>query len=312
MSLLEVRELHKSFGRGADEIPAVRGVDLELAPGETLGLVGESGCGKTTLGRMIVGLSAPTSGQILFGGEDVAGRLHEPRYRSRVQMVFQHPQSSLNPRFRVSTTLSEPARLLASESAGASSSESIRETLRLVGLGEEYLSRRSGQLSGGQQQRVAIARALMSAPDLIVLDEPTSSLDQSIRSRIISLLKDIQKSNSVSYLFISHDLSTVRRIAHRVAVMYLGRIVEISETNQLFDDPKHPYTKALLSAVPTLDPKKETERIILEGETPNPTQLPTGCSFQDRCSLVHEACRTQSPSLANLGSSRQVECFAVQ
>jgi len=312
VTLLDIQDLHKTFGRGADAIPAVRGVDLQLERGETLGLVGESGCGKTTLGRILVGLNVPTSGRVLFDGQDVVGRLNESQYRARVQMVFQHPQASLNPRFRVASTLSEPAKLLAANSDSEKISEAIAETLRLVGLGQEYLTRKSGQLSGGQQQRVAIARALMSAPDLIVLDEPTSSLDQSIRSRIISLLKDIQETKAVAYLFISHDLSTVRKIAHRVAVMYLGRIVEVSETNELFDDPKHPYTKALLAAVPSLDSNDRSERIILRGETPSPTELPVGCSFQDRCDLVHDRCRTQRPELAEVGPSHQVECFATQ
>jgi ABC-type dipeptide/oligopeptide/nickel transport system ATPase subunit len=179
VTLLDIQDLHKTFGRGADAIPAVRGVDLQLERGETLGLVGESGCGKTTLGRILVGLNVPTSGRVLFDGQDVVGRLNESQYRARVQMVFQHPQASLNPRFRVASTLSEPAKLLAANSDSEKISEAIAETLRLVGLGQEYLTRKPGQLSGGQQQRVAIARALMSAPDLIVLDEPTSSLDQS-------------------------------------------------------------------------------------------------------------------------------------
>ena len=312
MTLLDIQDLYKTFGRGANALPAVRGVDLRLERGETLGLVGESGCGKTTLGRVLVGLNAPTSGRVLFDGQDIVGRLSESQFRSRVQMVFQHPLSSLNPRFRVATTLSEPAKLLTANSDSEKISKAIAETLRLVGLGQEYLTRKPGHLSGGQQQRVAIARALMSAPALVVLDEPTSSLDQSIRSRIISLLKDIQATRAVAYLFISHDLSTVRKIAHRVAVMYLGRIVEVSETNELFEDPKHPYTKALLSAVPSLDSNGRSDRIILRGETPSPTELPVGCSFQDRCDLVHDRCRAQRPELGEIGPSHQVECFATQ
>ena len=311
MTLLECRNIHKTYGHGVATVPAVRGVDMQLERGETLGLVGESGCGKTTLGRVIVGLNAPTSGKVVFDGEDVSGRLHEPEFRRRVQMVFQHPQSSLNPKFRVSTTLREPAILLTSmrnEELG----QQIEQTLRLVGLGIEYQTGKPKQLSGGQLQRVAIARALMSSPDLIVLDEPTSSLDQSIRSRIIALLKDIQERRQVSYLFISHDLSTVRKIAHRVAVMYLGRIVEVSETEALFNDPQHPYTQALLSAVPSIYPDDRSERIILRGETPSPTALPVGCSFQDRCELVHARCRVEAPLLQETGPARHVECFAVQ
>ena len=311
MTLLEVRDLHKTYGHGAGAVPAVRGVDLELGGGETVGLVGESGCGKTTLGRVLVGLNTPTSGEVIFDGDNVAGRLQEVEFRRRVQMVFQHPQSSLNPKFKVSTTLREPGRLLTSKSS-EEVEERIVETLRVVGLGQEYRSRRPKQLSGGQLQRVAIARALMSAPDMIVLDEPTSSLDQSIRSRIISLLKDIQEQRQVSYLFISHDLSTVQKIAHRVAVMYLGRIVEVAETRALFEEPQHPYTRALLSAVPSLDPSTGSERIILSGETPSPTALPAGCSFQDRCNLVHDRCRAEPPRLRETKPAWHVECFAVQ
>ena len=311
MTLLELRNVHKTYGHGPAAVPAVRGVDLELGRGETVGLVGESGCGKTTLGRVLVGLNAPTSGEVVFDGEDVAGRLHELELRRRVQMVFQHPQASLNPRFRVSTTLREPAKLLTRES-DEEIGERIGEMLRLVGLGIEYQARRPRQLSGGQLQRVAIARALMRSPDLIVLDEPTSSLDQSIRSRIIALLRDIQERRKVSYLFVSHDLSTVRKIAHRVAVMYLGRIVEVSETRALFEDPQHPYTRALLSAVPSIDPDARPERIILRGETPSPMSLPVGCSFQDRCDLVHDRCRAEAPRLLETKPTRHVDCFAVQ
>ena len=311
MTLLEVRDLHKTFGHGTAAVPALRGVDLELKSGETVGLVGESGCGKTTLGRVLVGLNAPTSGEVVFDGHDVAGRLHELEFRRRVQMIFQHPQSSLNPRFKVSTTLREPGRLLTSDS-NEDIEERIVETLGLVGLGPEYRERNPSQLSGGQLQRVAIARALMSSPDLVVLDEPTSSLDQSIRSRIISLLRDIQEQRKVSYLFISHDLSTVQKIAHRVAVMYLGRIVEVAETRALIEEPQHPYTRALLSAVPSLDPSTGSERIILSGETPSPTALPIGCSFQDRCNLVHDRCRAEPPRLRETKPAWHVECFAVQ
>ena len=310
MALLEVRGLRKSFGHGRNRVPAVRGVDLEIAPGETLGLVGESGCGKTTLGRVVVGLQAATEGEIIFDGETLDGKLGKPEYRRRVQMVFQHPSQSLNRRMRVATTLSEPLRLLHA-SAADQVAERVDVVLRLVGLGPDYLRRTPRQLSGGQQQRIAIARALMPEPDLVVLDEPTSSLDQSVRGRIIALLRSIQDERGVAYLFISHDLSTVRKIADRVAVMYLGRIVEEAPTEQVFEDPQHPYTKALLSAVPSMDLDNRGTRIILEGETPSPSAVPQGCSFQDRCPLVHTRCRTEQPTLISLPDGRRVECFAV-
>ena len=309
-ALLEVRGLRKTFGRGRGALPAVRGVDLDVHPGETVGVVGESGCGKTTLARMVAGLTPATGGLIRFDGSVLDGSSASAVNRRRIQMVFQHPAQSLNRRMSVGTMLAEPLRLLAgvrrSETAGR-----IEEMLQLVGLDPAFRNRRPRQLSGGQQQRVAIARALMPDPDLVVLDEPTSSLDQSLRGRIIALLRRIQEIRGVSYLFISHDLGTVRRIADRVAVMYLGRIVEMAGTRQLFEDPRHPYTRALLSVAPTMDLDTKRTRIILEGETPSPTDLPTGCSFQDRCPLVFERCRDESPVLTLVDGYREVECFAV-
>jgi oligopeptide/dipeptide ABC transporter ATP-binding protein len=226
-------------------------------------------------------------------------------------MVFQHPAQSLNPRMRVATMLAEPLKLL-TDVPNEETGDRIASALTLVGLGLEYARRRSAELSGGQQQRVAIARALMSEPDVIVLDEPTSSLDQSVRSRIIALLRDIQQERGVAYLFISHDLSTVKRIANRVAVMYLGRVVELADTRTIFGSPSHPYTTALLSAVPTMDLDGRRDRIILEGETPSPSELPVGCSFQGRCPLVHDRCRQESPALRPTRRGHDVECFAVE
>ncbi len=308
-ALLELRGLHKTFGRGRGGVPAVRGVDLDVDRGETVGVVGESGCGKTTLARMVAGLTGATDGVIRFDGESLDGSASREN-RRRIQMVFQHPAQSLNRRMTVGTMLAEPLRLLAgvprSETAGR-----IEEMLQLVGLDPAFRNRRPRQLSGGQQQRVAIARALMPDPDLVVLDEPTSSLDQSLRGRMIALLRKIQEIRGVSYLFISHDLGTVRRIADRVAVMYLGRIVEVARTRELFEDPRHPYTKALLSVAPTMDLDRVRTRIILEGETPSPTDLPTGCSFQDRCPLVFDRCRHEPPMLTAVETYREVECFAV-
>ena len=310
MALLEVRAVRKTFGHGGAEVPAVRGVNLDIDPGETLGLVGESGCGKTTLGRVIVGLEEATAGEIAFDGEVLDGKLSRPEYRRLVQMVFQHPAQSLNRRMRIATTLAEPLRLLPTATSSEVAAK-VDEALRLVGLGPDYLGRKPRQLSGGQQQRVAIARALMPNPELVVLDEPTSSLDQSVRGRIIGLLRSIQRDRNVAYLFISHDLSTVRRIADRVAVMYLGRVVETATCQEIFENPQHPYTQALLSAVPSLDLDNRRERIILEGETPSPATLPVGCSFQNRCPLVHDRCRREQPSLVAIGDTHSVECFAV-
>lgn len=310
MSLLEIRGLHKVYGHGSKSVPALRGVNLNVDHGETVALVGESGCGKTTLGRVVVGLQPSTAGDVIFDGERLEDVVGTKRFRSRVQMVFQHPDSSLNPRFRAGTTVREPRHLMKGGTR-AEIEEKVNEVLTLVGLGPAYKERLPRELSGGQQQRVAIARALMSDPELVVLDEPTSSLDQSIRGRIISLLRDIQSERNVGYLFISHDLSTVRRIADRVAVMYLGRVVEVADTETVFESPQHPYTKALLSAVPSFDPNKRTQRIILEGETPNPSEVPDGCAFQDRCPLVHDRCRDEVPELGLFASDHHVECFAV-
>jgi oligopeptide/dipeptide ABC transporter ATP-binding protein len=310
LPLLEIRGLRKVFGHGSRAVPALRGVDLDVDRGETVALVGESGCGKTTLGRVVVGLQAPTAGKVIFDGQPLEDLLASKGSRSRIQMVFQHPDSSLNPRFRAGTTVREPLQLM-KEGSRNSIEKKVDEVLTLVGLGPAYKSRRPHELSGGQQQRIAMARALMSDPELVVLDEPTSSLDQSIRGRIISLLRDIQRERDVAYLFISHDLSTVRRIADRVAVMYLGRVVEVAATETVFESPQHPYTKALLSAVPSFDPSHRTRRIILEGETPNPAEAPAGCAFQDRCPLVHRRCRDEMPELKAFAIGHQVECFAV-
>jgi oligopeptide/dipeptide ABC transporter ATP-binding protein len=311
MPLVEIEALHKVFGHGAGAVPAVRGVDLGLERGETLGLVGESGCGKTTLGRVVVGLEPATEGAISFDGRRIEGDYSRREVRRRIQMVFQHPAQSLNPRMRIGRMLREPLELL-TDFPAAEYDERIASVLRLVGLGPEHASRRSSALSGGQQQRVAIARALMPEPDLVVLDEPTSSLDQSVRARILALLRDIQAERGVAYLFISHDLSTVQRIADRVAVMYLGRVVELADTEQIFGAPQHPYTKALLSAAPTMDLDRRRERIVLAGETPNPSELPQGCSFQDRCPLVHDRCRVEHPYPITVASGHEVECFAVE
>jgi oligopeptide transport system ATP-binding protein len=307
LSLLSVRDLCKTYGSGASALPAVRGVDLDLDRGETLALVGESGCGKSSTARIVVGLAEPTSGTVTLGGEDLHARVHDRKVRRRAQMVFQHPDQSLNPHFTVARTVAEPARLL----LGGDVEGRVVEALKAVGLGPEYRNRRPRELSGGQQQRVAIARALVCDPELVVLDEPTASLDQSVRSRVVALLQQLQSDRQVGYLFISHDLTTVRRIAHRVAVMYLGRIVELAPTEDLFENPQHPYTKALLAAAPVADPRRKKQVVPLRGETPSASNLPVGCAFQDRCPLVHDTCRTTHPALEPWSPGHHVECFAV-
>lgn len=306
MRLLTVEDLHKTYGSGASALPAVRGVNLDLARGETLALVGESGCGKSSTARVIVGLASPTSGSVRLNGEDLHARLHDRSVRRQAQMVFQHPDQSLNPHFTVARTVAEPARLLGD---GGDVEERVVQALRTVGLGAQYRNRRSRELSGGQQQRVAIARALICDPDLVVLDEPTASLDQSVRARVIALLRELQEQRQVGYLFISHDLPTVRRIADRVAVMYLGRIVEVAPAEELFQDPRHPYTQALLAAAPIADPTNRTRAVPLAGETPSAARLPVGCAFQDRCHSVVDTCRSKAPLLTEVARNHEVECF---
>ena len=310
MTLLEVRDLHKTFGTGSGAVPAVRGVDVRVDRGETVALVGESGCGKSTTARVVAGLTGATAGSVLLDGQDVAAGALDGQSRRRVQMVFQHPAQSLDPRSRVEGAVVEPLRLLRG-TKGREAQERAAAALRSVGLGPELHHRRPGELSGGQQQRVAIARALVVEPDLVILDEPTASLDQSIRARIVSLLRALQDRTGVGYLFISHDLSVVRRIADRVAVMYLGRIVETAPTEELFSDPRHPYTQALLAAMPSMDPRRPRVSATLAGETPSPSRLPTGCAFQDRCPLVHDRCRTEDPLLSSRGDLVEVACHAV-
>lgn len=294
MSLLELSGVTKTYHSGGTDVPAVRGVDLHVRGGETLGLVGESGCGKSTLGKVIVGLQPMSGGTVVFDGVGLPDGFGDRAVRRRVQMVFQHPYQSLNRRMRVEQMLAEPLRLLG---GARGADERIDKVLRMVGLDPSYRRRYPGQMSGGQQQRVAIARALMCEPDLIVLDEPTSGLDQSVRGRIVALLRSIQREQGVSYVFISHDLQTVRRLADRVAVMYLGRIVEIGETEEIFERPRHPYTRGLLAAAPSLDPRQRGTRTLLPGETPNPATLGTGCSFAARCPRVTDRCRVADPAL---------------
>ncbi|MCP8941050.1 dipeptide ABC transporter ATP-binding protein [Alsobacter sp. SYSU M60028] len=316
--LLEARQLRRHFpvpGRlfrpSTQTVKAVDGVDLHVARSETLGLVGESGCGKSTLGRMLVRLDRPTAGELFFEGENI-GDLDETALkpvRRKVQMVFQNPYASLNPRQTLGDTICEP---LVVHRVGTPESRRKRalELLDIVGLQPEHYARYPHQLSGGQRQRIGIARALALEPRLIVCDEPVSALDVSIQSQILNLLTDLQGRFGLSYVFISHDLRVVEHIADRVAVMYLGRIVEEAPVATLFARPLHPYTQALISAIPLADPARPTPEVILEGGVPNPIDPPRGCHFHPRCPLAEDRCRVETPDLVGT-QEHKVRCWVV-
>jgi oligopeptide transport system ATP-binding protein len=303
--LLQVQDLHKHYREGPHTIHAVNGVSFDIYPGEAVGLVGESGCGKTTTARCILRLEEPTRGRILFHGNDLtelaARQLREQR--RHFQMVFQDPNESLNPRFTVRRTLREPLVL-----HGLYQDEAqLYEAVAHVNLEREHLERFQHQLSGGQKQRVGVARAIMTGPRFVVLDEPTSSLDMSLRIHMIALLRRLQRELNMTYLFISHDLSTVRHLCARVLVMYLGRIVEMGPVGEVFARPRHVYTRALLSAIPIPDPTVKRERILLKGETPSLREIRPGCGLQDRCAFVADEC-LQSVPFYDLGKGHQAAC----
>ncbi|MCX2180644.1 ATP-binding cassette domain-containing protein [Streptomyces sp. SKN60] len=313
--LLSVRDLAMTFpGRGSRSarVRAVDGVSFDIARGETLGLVGESGCGKSTTGRMIVRLLEPTSGTVTYDGRDISrlsARALKP-LRREIQMVFQDPHSSLNPRRTVSRIIADP--LLVQGSSAAEARARAAELLELVGLLPEHLDRFPHEFSGGQAQRIGIARALATGPRLVVADEPVSALDVSVQAQIVNLMGRLQRDLGLSYLFVAHDLSVVRRVCDRVAVMYLGRIVEIGPKERVYGAPAHPYTRALLSAVPLPDPAAERarERITLLGDPPSPAAPPPGCTFHPRCPKAQALCRTESPPLRRTaaGEAREVAC----
>jgi oligopeptide/dipeptide ABC transporter ATP-binding protein len=295
-TLVKVEGLFKIFRDSRREIHAVDGVHLDIFPGETLGLVGESGCGKTTTARCILRLTEPTSGKILFNGADLTSlsRAEMRSQRRHLQMVFQDPHTSLNPRFTVRRTLSEPI-MLHGMLNGHTLEEQLLTAAARVNLDPSLLDRYPHQLSGGQKQRVGIARAIITEPRFVVLDEPTSSLDMSIRIYIIGLLHHLQKELGMTYLFISHDLSTIRHLCNRVMVMYLGRIVETGPTEEIFSNPRHVYTQALMSSVPIPDPTVKKERIFLKGETPSAAEVKPGCPLLERCPYAEPVCQQPQP-----------------
>jgi oligopeptide transport system ATP-binding protein len=317
--LLEVSDLLKYYPitsgvlrRVVGQVKAVDGVDLSLAPGETLALVGESGCGKSTLGRTLIRLLDPTGGRISFQSQDVThiSGSQLRRFRRHIQMVFQDPYSSLNPRLSARQSIAEPMRIHHLHDR-ATERKRVDELLERVGIPLGDAGRLSGQFSGGQRQRIAIARALALEPDLLVLDEPVAALDVSTQAQIINLLRDLQRDLGVAYLFISHDLAVVRQIAHRVAVMYLGKVVETGNATQIYQRASHPYVQALLSAVPISDPalRGRRQRIILRGDVPNPAAPPSGCRFRTRCWKAQDVCAAEVPALVERGTGHPVACL---
>jgi oligopeptide/dipeptide ABC transporter ATP-binding protein len=314
--LLEVDGLTKHFvarrslfGRVQATVQAVDCVSFQLAEGETLALVGESGCGKSTVGRLVLNLLEPTSGHVRFAGRDVAGfsTAEVKAFRSEAQLIFQDPYASLNPRMTISQTLDEPL-MLHTALTKADRAVRVAELLRTVGLTPAQSSRYPHEFSGGQRQRIAIARALAVSPKLIVCDEPVSALDVSIRAQVLNLLRELQARLGLALIFISHDLSVVKHIAGRIAVMYLGRIVETGTTQQVFANPRHPYTQALLSAIPVPQPVAQRSRRLLQGDPPSPIDPPTGCHLHGRCPHVAPRCRIDVPVLVDAGGGQHVAC----
>ena len=317
--LLDVRGLVKHYPlrgglwlRPRAAVKALDGVSLTIAEGETVGLVGESGCGKTTFGRAVLRLEEPTAGEVRFEGRDILtlGRAEMRALRRRMQIIFQDPFSSLNPRQTVGGIVGEPLAIHG-VCGRREREERVRELLAKVGLRPEHLRRYPHQFSGGQRQRIGIARALALEPDLIVADEPVSALDVSIRAQVVNLMQDLQERLGLTYLFIAHDLSVVRHISHRIAVMYAGKLVELADRDEIYRDPRHHYTRALLSAVPIPDPRVQRAggRTVLRGEIPNPVQPPTGCRFHTRCPIAVERCGAEEPPLEEKGPHHLAACW---
>ncbi|MDA3626343.1 ATP-binding cassette domain-containing protein [Saccharopolyspora sp. WRP15-2] len=313
--VLSADDLVKSYPghRKGDLVQAVRGVSLSVPAGKTIGVVGESGCGKSTLARLLVGLEEPTSGSVSITGQrvDRVGRRQRDALMRRVQMVFQSPFTSLDPRMTVLQIIREPLDVMRPRGSRAERVRRAEELMDAVGLPDYLADRRPGELSGGQLQRVGLARALASGSDVVICDEPVSALDVSIQAQVINLLKDLQEQLGVAYIFIAHNLSVVATISDYIAVMYLGRVVEYGSTDDIYDDPKHPYTKALLSSapVPVPDANAQESRIVLEGDLPSPAKVPSGCAFRTRCWKAQDICASQDPALEQSDSAaRSVAC----
>ena len=303
------------FQRKIADVKAVDNISFSVKKGETLGLVGESGCGKSTTGRAILQLYKPTAGTVQFGGTELTklGSGDMRRMRRKMQMIFQDPYASLNPRMSVGAIIGEPLQIHGLAKGGRARKERIQDLMRVVGLNPYYANRYPHEFSGGQRQRIGIARALAVEPDFIVADEPVSALDVSIQAQIINLMEDLQHQFGLTYLFIAHDLSVVRHISDRVGVMYLGKMMELADRNELYENPLHPYTKALLSAVPVPDPsvERQRERIILTGDVPSPLRPPSGCVFHTRCPIAVEECRQSIPEWRDVGGGHMVACHRV-
>ena len=314
MNILKIENLRKEFTNKVTKKPivAVDNISLSLERGKTLGIVGESGSGKSTLGRIMLRLVEPTSGKIVFNGADITDQKPAElrKLRSKMQMIFQDPMASLDPRMSVRELIQEPLDIH-NIGSKAERSKAVEDIAEKVGIAKSALEKFPHEFSGGQRQRISIARAVINKPDLIIADEPVSALDVSIQAQILNLLKELRRELNLSFIFISHDLSVVNYFCDEVAVMYLGNIVEFAPTAELFANPKHPYTQALISAIPEIDTENKAKRIILTGDVPNPADAPSGCHFHPRCPIAIASCATQTPTLKNYGTNHQVSCNLV-